>query len=219
MTMQKTAAILVLGASVLVWSGTASAHVTVWPKESKSDSYERYTIRVPVEKETNTTKVRIEFPQGVKVGTVLPVPGWSYEFEKSGDGQFTAITWTATAGGIKPHEFMEFGISAKNPKEAGTLIWKSYQTYADGSVVEWTGAPDAKTPAPTVTLKEAEKDTDSHGSHNDNSQDTKKETVPQPKHEAGKENGASATNSNLGPWFLSGAALLLSLIGLFRKKA
>ncbi|MFC4769295.1 YcnI family protein [Effusibacillus consociatus] len=208
---KKMLSAVIVTSTLLAFAGTASAHVTVWPKESQADSYQRYTVRVPVEKDLNTTKVRLEFPQGVKVSTVMPVPGWNYEFEKDSEGRFTAITWTATDGGIKPNEFMEFGISGKNPKEPGNLAWKAYQTYADGSVVEWTGEPESKTPAPVVTLKEATKKDDPHGE--------KKESAAGQNKEATTDGTASASSSNTWALILSGAALLVALISLFRKKA
>jgi uncharacterized protein YcnI len=38
------------------------------------------------------------------------------------------------------------------PKAGATLTWKFVQTYADGTKVEWTGAPGTPTPAPQVRL-------------------------------------------------------------------
>ncbi|WP_370512107.1 YcnI family protein [Brevibacillus sp. LEMMJ03] len=214
MNWNKWVSTLAVAGALLTFAGTASAHVTVWPKETKADSYERYTVRVPVEKDSNTVKVRLEFPAGVKVGTVLPVPGWTYEWEKDADGRFKAITWTATAGGIKPHEFMEFGLSAKNPGEPGTLTWNAYQTYADGTVVEWTGAAGSDTPAPTVAVKEGAQAADDHADAN----------KAEGNHEAGHaaapaaQDSSSSSGSTL-PLVLSGLALLVSVISLFRKKA
>ncbi|NGQ93613.1 YcnI family protein [Brevibacillus sp. SYP-B805] len=206
---------LAVAGTVLAFAGTASAHVTVWPKETKASAYERYTIRVPVEKESNTVKVRLEFPEGVKVGTVLPVPGWTYAWENDADGRFKAITWTATDGGIKPHEFMEFGLSAKNPGEPGTLSWKAYQTYADGTVVEWTGADGSDTPAPTVVVKEG---TQAEGDHADANKAAGNQEAGQSA-AAPAEQGDSAASGNTWPLVLSGLALLVSVISLFRKKA
>ncbi|BCJ88192.1 YcnI family copper-binding membrane protein [Effusibacillus dendaii] len=200
---KQIASAILFSASLLLFAGTASAHVTVWPKETKADSYERYTIRVPNEKDNPTTKVRVEFPPGTSIGNVLPVPGWTYEFEKDSEGRFKAITWTATAGGIKPNEFVEFGLSGKNPKDPGTLSWKSYQTYSDNSVVEWTGAPDSKTPAPVVTVSADTKAGDQQQQENAAAPGAKTE---------------SSTSGNTWPYVLSSAALLLSLVSLFRKK-
>jgi uncharacterized protein YcnI len=186
----------VLGA-LLAFAGTASAHVTVWPKETTTGAYEKYTVRVPVEKDINTTKVRLEFPAGFTMSTVQPIANWRYELEKDSEQRITAVTWTATGEGIKAHEFMEFAFVGKNPKETGTLAWKAYQTYADGSVVEWTGEPGTDTPASVTTIKQG---ADDHG-----------HSAP----EAASTGVSSGTISIV----LSGSALLLSLISLFRKKA
>ncbi|WP_018132291.1 YcnI family copper-binding membrane protein [Effusibacillus pohliae] len=208
MNMKKWMGSLAVAGTLLALTGTASAHVTVWPKETTTGAYEKYTVRVPVEKDINTTKVRVEFPQGVSVSTVQPTPGWNYEFEKDADGRFKAITWTSTAGGLKPHEFTEFSFVAKNPKDPGTFAWKAYQTYADGSVVEWTGAPDSKTPASVTTVKQGAAQGDQH----DEKQDEHNHAAPAP------DTTASAKTGNTLPLVVSGAALLISLISLFRKK-
>lgn len=112
---------LILAGGILSLASAASAHVVVYPKETLTGAYEKYTVRVPVEKDTNTTKLRIEFPAGLKVSTVKPMTGWTYSFEQDSQGRNIAVTWTATAGGIKPHEFMEFEFVGANPKETGTL--------------------------------------------------------------------------------------------------
>jgi len=199
-----------LTGAILAYASAASAHVVVYPKESKTGKYEKYTVRVPVEKEVNTTKVRVEFPEGVKVNTVKPVAGWTYAFEKDAEGRNKAITWTAANGGIKPHEFMEFDFVGANPKEAGTLTWKAYQTYADGEVVEWTGAPDSKTPASTTSMTEAPAEA-GHGE-----QKADQAAAPATPDQSPAQ---SADNSNTLPLVLSGVALLLSIISFFRKKA
>lgn len=208
--MKKTkwmSSLLVAGA-ILTLSTAAQAHVNVYPKETTTGAYEKYTVRVPVEKDVNTVKVKLEFPSGVKVSTVQPVPGWSYEFEKDAEGRNTALTWTATDGGIKAHEFMEFAFVGANPKEAGEVSWKAYQTYSDGEVVEWTGEKDSKTPASVTTIKEGAGAGDGHG-HSHGAETT----APA----AGSE-GTGSDGSSL-PLVLSGLALLLSIISFFRKKA
>jgi uncharacterized protein YcnI len=206
MIMKKWMSIIVLTSTLFTFSGMASAHVTVWPKETKSNAYERYTVRVPVEKDSNTIKVRVEFPAGMNIGNVLPVPGWDYKLEKNEQGRYAAITWTATTGGIKPHEFLEFGLSGKNPKDPGTLIWKAYQTYADGTTVEWTGDKDTKTPAPTITVKADTKTGNELAQNNQQTSASITQAVP-------------AGSNNTLPLMLSGLALLLSIVSFFRKKA
>ncbi|MEK3745133.1 YcnI family protein [Brevibacillus sp. FSL K6-0770] len=211
MNMKKWMSSVLVAGAVLTLATAAQAHVNVYPKETTTGSYEKYTVRVPVEKDVNTVKVKLEFPAGVKVNTVQPVPGWSYEFEKDKDGVNTALVWTATNGGIKAHEFMEFAFVGANPKEEGTLAWKAYQTYADGEVVEWTGDKDAKTPASVTTVKEGVGE-----AGHDHGHGAAEATTPAP---ATGQAAASAGTSNTLPLVLSGLALLLSIVGLFRKKA
>ncbi|MFM1654377.1 YcnI family protein [Brevibacillus sp. B_LB10_24] len=220
MKLKKWISIFVLTGVLCSTAGIASAHVTVWPKTSTTGAYEKYTVRVPVEKESNTTEVRLEFPEGVKVGTVMPTPGWSYAFENDSEGRPKALVWKAENGGIKPHEFMEFSFVGANPKTAGSLAWKAYQTYADGSVVEWTGAPGTETPASVTTIEAGQAEGDGH--------DHGTEKAAEPQNPAASDTPANAaapapaadkngTGSTL-PLVLSGLALLLSIISLLRKR-
>lgn len=196
---------VLMAGAILTLASAAQAHVNVYPKESTTGAYEKYTVRVPVEKDVKTTKVKLEFPAEVKVSTVQPIPGWSYEFEKDKDGRNTALVWTATNGGIGPHEFAEFAFVGANPKEPGALSWKAYQTYADGEVVEWTGAADSQTPASVTTIKA--------GASGDAGHDHGQAAAP------AEETAGSTGGSNTVPLVLSGLALLISIVSLFRKKA
>lgn len=214
MNLKKWTNALIIATAVTSLVGTASAHVTVWPKQTTTGAYEKYTVRVPVEKKVNTTKVKVVFPAGVKVNTVEPTAGWNYTFEKDNAGNTTALDWTATAGGIKPNEFMEFNFVGANPKSPGTLSWKAYQTYADGTTVEWTGAPGSDTPAPVTTITAGGTTEDDH--HDDHT------TTTAPEQTAASSTNTTTqttTSSNTVPYILSGAALLLALISLFRKRA
>lgn len=179
------------------------AHVTVWPKESTVGSYEKYTVRVPSEKNSNTTKIQLEFPKDVKVSTVHPVPGWNYQFIKSSDGSNTGIIWTATGDGIKAHEFFEFPFIGVNPKQATSLSWKAHQTYADGTVVDWTGAPESEKPASVTTIS------------------AKSETNAI-EHTTNRNDAGTDESTSTYQWIaiaLAALALLLSVISLFRKRA
>jgi len=221
MKVKKWISSVLMAGAILTLATAAQAHVNVYPKETKTGAYEKYTVRVPVEKDMNTTKVRLEFPANVKVSTVQPIPGWSYEFEKDKDGRNTALVWTATDAGIKPHEFAEFAFVGANPKEAGTLSWKAYQTYANGEVVEWTGAPDSKTPASVTTIKEGAGE--AGYSHGEPAAATPATATPATATPAAAtpapEAAAASGGSNTLPLVLSGLALLLSIVSLFRKKA
>jgi uncharacterized protein len=68
--------------------------------------------------------------------------------------QVTRVTWTG--GKIAPGQFQDFPISVQIPGKAGdTLTFKAIQTYDNGDVVRWIGAPDAEEPAPQVKVTAA----------------------------------------------------------------
>jgi len=131
----------------------AAAHATVRTEtglsESKAGASETYRLQVPVEKDVATTLIRMVVPTGVKVTRFLPVPGFTRSVKTDSSGLITEVTWK---GRIQPMEFERFLFSATNPADAGTLAWKVYQTYADGTVVGWDNS-DPATPASNVTIK------------------------------------------------------------------
>jgi uncharacterized protein YcnI len=124
-------------------------HVVVSPEEVTAGDYETLTVSVPTEKEIPTTEIRVEVPEGFLLSGVQPVPGWEHTFEEDG-GVVTAVTFSG--GEIRPREFQQFLVQAQAPEEPGEYPWKAFQTYKDGSVVEWTGAPDSEEPASVVEV-------------------------------------------------------------------
>ena len=58
-------------------------------------------------------------------------------------------------------------MQGKVDDQAKEIIWKAYQTYQDGSVVEWVGAEDAEKPASVTKVNPAVAGTThSHGATN-----------------------------------------------------
>ncbi|WNQ13033.1 YcnI family protein [Paenibacillus aurantius] len=154
---------IVLG--LTLFSGLASAHVTVMPKESVQGAYEKFTVRVPTESDSPTVKVEVRIPPEAEISRVEPKPGWKVEFVKDASGKNTSMIWTAEGPGLSKTEFAEFNMQGKVGDTATSLSWKAYQTAADGSKVEWVGAPDSDKPASVtiVKAKPAGAATDSHG--------------------------------------------------------
>jgi uncharacterized protein len=161
--MKTTLTVLVL-AGALVAVPAASAHVTLNPNEVPADSFSRLAVRVPTERpNADTTKVVLQLPQGLFFVSFQPKPGWTRTvtmekldppvdvFGEKQTERIATVTWEG--GKIGPGEFDEFGLSAKVPNAAGqTLVFPAVQTYSNGEVVRWIGAPDADEPAPRVTL-------------------------------------------------------------------
>src|SRR5215212_3103990 len=135
--------------AMLAVSAPAWTHVVVSPEEVTAGDYETLTVSVPTEKEIPTTEIRVEVPEGFLLSGVQPVPGWEHTFEEDG-GVVTAVTFSG--GEIRSREFQQFLVQAQAPEEPGEYPWKAFQTYKDGSVVEWTGAPDSEEPASVVEV-------------------------------------------------------------------
>lgn len=178
----------------------ATAHVTVNPSESSTNAWEKYAVRVPVEKDMNTTEVTLVIPEGILFVSIMPIDNWDYEFEKDESENITSVTWTASEEGIGPNEFIEFLFIASNPGEPGEFSWEAFQTYEDGSVVEWTGEPDSDEPA-SVTQVVAGDTEAQQGEDGDTTQAN-----------------TTAATSNWLPISLAAIALLLACISLFRKR-
>ena len=135
--------------AMLALANPAAAHVVVSPEEVTAGDYETLTVSVPTEKEVPTTEIRVEVPEGFLFSGVQPVPGWEHAFEED-RGVVTAVTFSG--GQIRPREFQQFLVQAQAPEEPGGYPWRATQTYEDGSVVEWTGAPDSEEPASVVEV-------------------------------------------------------------------
>ena len=132
------------------------AHITIWPKESAPGARERYTMRVPNEKQVATVRIEGDFPAELNVYDFEFKPGWKIDFKKDDKGKITGATWT---GKIAPYEFVEFGMLGLNPKEGSSLTWKFVQYYEDGMKEEFTGPVGSRYPAPVVALKKIETST------------------------------------------------------------
>lgn len=151
--------------------GTASAHVTVNPKDATQGGYTKLAFRVPNEKDTaSTTKLEIILPTDrapIASVSTRPVPGWTVAVEKTRlatplkvhDSEVAEVvsklTWTATdeANHVKPGTFQEFEVSAGPLPEVDQIVFKALQTYSDGDVVRWIDeGAEADRPAPVLKL-------------------------------------------------------------------
>jgi uncharacterized protein YcnI len=140
---------VVTAALLLCVYSLAIAHAVVYPKASTTGAHERYVIRVPNERAVATTRVEIQFPSMVKVGSFIDVPGWTLEVVRDSAKRITGAVWT---GNLPPERFVEFPFVATNPKEPTDIRWPIVQTYADGERAEWTGPTDSKRPASVTNV-------------------------------------------------------------------
>lgn len=130
---------------------SALGHATIWPQESVAGAFEKYTIRVPNEKESPTIRVEAEFPSGVAVNYFEVVPGWTIEHQRNANNRIVGATWNG--GSIGPNEFAEFAFMAVNPEAGATLVWKIVQVHEDGTRSEWVGQRQSQNPAPMTMVK------------------------------------------------------------------
>ncbi|TKC16364.1 YcnI family copper-binding membrane protein [Robertmurraya kyonggiensis] len=201
--------ILTFAASIagafFLFASAASAHVTVAPAETTQGKYEVFTVKVPSEKEeVSTKKIEVTVPEEVNISRIEPKAGWTYEVEKDATEKITKIIWTAEGDGLSPIEFGMFNMSGKVADDATEIVWKAYQTYTDGSVVEWVGAEGADTPASVTTVQPGDGSSAGHGVSHEGASNV---TSDQDEDENGQD--VSAT-----PLYLSIVALSVALIAL-----
>lgn len=139
----------------------ASAHASVLPKAVATESYEKFTLRIPNEKNVPTVRVRVELPEGFQISRVKPMPGWAYRTEKAPNGTLRAIEWRD--GTIEAGEFQEFEFQGKTAKDPGKYAFRVLQTYGDGETVQWTGPSGSQTPAAFVEVRPGVGTADEHG--------------------------------------------------------
>ena len=160
----KTMAATALSALALLVPAAAQAHVTLQPTEAPEGAYTVLDVRVPNETDNaNTTKVAVQFPAGFGDVSYQAVPGWNVEVVhqklkkpiQTDDGPITeGVHEVVFSGGkLAPGEFQDFPLSVQIPGKAGDeLTFKAIQTYDDGEVVRWIGAPESEHPAPRVLV-------------------------------------------------------------------
>lgn len=181
----------------------ASAHVSVTPKTSTTGSWETYTVKVPVEKNTATTKFILKMPSGVEFMSYQPVSGWNLTTQKDENGKVKSITFEALDKGILPGQFQQFVFVAKNPDQPIDAAWDAYQYYKDGTIVEWTGDEKAQSPHSITNIVKGGVAESDHHSENTSA---KKEVI-----KANKQHHSLPSNF---PITLSIVAMLLSLFSL-----
>lgn len=153
----------------LAAAGAAQAHVTVHPNALPSDGFTVIGINVPTEDpKAATVKVDVQFPDGVYSASPAALPGWravvitkklSKPVEvEPGESVTSRVDRVVFLGGrIPPERFLSFPVSIKVPdaKPGSLLTFKAVQTYSNGKVVRWIGAPGSEEPAPQVLIRAA----------------------------------------------------------------
>jgi periplasmic copper chaperone A len=165
--LSKKSAVTVLAAAALAVPAAAQGHVSLHPNVLPAGAFPTVDIRVPNETDNaRTVKVDVQIPPGFTALDPQQVPGWKIQLLKTklakpiqtDDGPVTEevseIVFTAAKGGGTPAGYIEnFPIAFSVPDKSGqTLTFKTVQTYSNGQIVRWIGAPSADQPAPTVNV-------------------------------------------------------------------
>jgi uncharacterized protein YcnI len=157
-----------VAAGALAAPAAAAAHVTLQPNTAAAGAFTVENVRVPNERDdASTVKVDVQLPHGFVFASYEPKIGWSVKVTKEKlakpirtddgpiDEEVRRITFTGHGpnGKVAPGQFTDFPLSVQIPGKAGDkLTFKAIQTYSNGEVVRWIGAPGSETPAPVVRV-------------------------------------------------------------------
>ena len=142
-------ALLVSAVAALVAAPAASAHVQVRPALAAPGDPVLFQVIVPNEKDASTVEVTLQVPKDVLPFSFEEPDGWTRENKEGADGSLETITWK---GELAEDGFARFSFLASTPEQEGEIVWKSIQTYDDGSTSRWIGEPDADNPAAVTTI-------------------------------------------------------------------
>lgn len=175
LTLRTVAALAAGGALALAAPLAASAHVRIDPDTAAPGGYSYVSFRVPTESATaSTVGLTIQLPTATPFTSVSyqAVPGWTAAVTtgtlpkpvKIGGTSVTtaptAVTFTATDGGIPPGQFGVFTLSLGVVPNTGKVLLPTTQSYSDGTVVKWdeptpAGGTEPEHPAPTLYIDDA----------------------------------------------------------------
>jgi uncharacterized protein YcnI len=137
--------------AALTITAAASAHAKVSPSIVQAKDSEVFTLAVPTEKENaSTTSIEFAPPKGFTIDSFFPSPGWKRTVQSTGSGEDAVVqrvTWTG--GKVPTDEDAAFSFLAST-SGTGTYTFTVRQTYSDNSIVDWSGAESADSPAPTI---------------------------------------------------------------------
>ena len=137
-----------LALALVLFAGSAGAHVSITPRQSQQGATEKYVVRIPTEGNVATVAAELEAPEGVIIETLQKPDGWTQEVKRA-DDRIVSIVWTAD---VKPGEFIEVAFVARNPRQGTEIVWTLRQRFADGTVTDWTNGPNGVRPTARTTL-------------------------------------------------------------------
>jgi uncharacterized protein YcnI len=144
--MRAVAVAVVTAAAALAFAAGAFAHASISPPTALVGASQVFTLAVPTEKQgQRTTQIELTPPAGFEIESFAAAPGW--ERSVSADG---TVTWT---GGSVPEGEAAILSFVGVPQSERTYSFSVRQTYADGSVVDWSGPAGSREPAAEVQAR------------------------------------------------------------------
>jgi periplasmic copper chaperone A len=144
----RKAAVIVVAALGLVVVAQAAGHAELTPKKVPAGGVSTFVLSVEGEESAPTVKIAMQLPPGMANVKPANARDWQANLAPR------VITWTG--GRIQQGESGEFEITGQFPRTPGkTLKFPVVQTYGNGEVVRWIGAPSSSEPAPTIRLTAA----------------------------------------------------------------
>jgi uncharacterized protein YcnI len=138
---------------VLALPAGAAAYAVISPAAPESKELQEFTLSVPTEKDGTTTKIELTVPLGFSIHSFEPAPPWKLLLRTRRSGADAVVEQVTWAGGNVPtgqssaFRFVGFASDSK------TYRFRVRQTYADGTVVDWSGPAGSRTPAAIVSAR------------------------------------------------------------------
>jgi uncharacterized protein YcnI len=171
--LRKLAVLAGVAGIFVAFAAPAGAHIEIEPSSAPAGSDAVLSFAVPNEIDgASTTKIVVTFPaeHPIADAAIEPVAGWTAKVDttssatpiKTDSGtvneRVSQITWSG--GEIAAGGFQRFTISVGLP-DSGPLVFKTLQTYSDGTTVSWiqdivAGQEVPEHPAPVLALTAAE---------------------------------------------------------------
>jgi uncharacterized protein YcnI len=139
--------------TLLLAPALAAAHARVSPATSLAGELQLYSLAVPTEKTgASTDKIVLSLPKSFSIDSFVPSPGWHRSVQQTGSGDSAVVQKVTWTGGRTPSGEDSLFQFLAQPATAGQYRFTVQQTYADGSIVNWTGAESSADPAPTIRV-------------------------------------------------------------------
>ena len=115
--------------AITLFAGVASAHVSVQPQETSQGKYEVFTLRVPSESESPTTKVEVKFPKKWILLVLNQKQAGHMKFKKMIRVKLRVLRGQRKVKVLTATEFGQFNMQGKVGDKATEIVWKRYELY------------------------------------------------------------------------------------------